>query len=53
MAARTPGYGELLGRLEDLEDDLKTLRNAVMLTIVLGLVFWLDLRQEREAKHVD
>lgn len=41
---REPGYGEMLGRLDDLENEVDGLRKVIAVVLVIGLVFWLDLR---------
>ena len=41
---REPGYGELLGRLDDLEGDLKNLRQIFVMAVIFGFILWMDLR---------
>lgn len=51
--AREPGYGELLGRMDDLESEVDGLRKVLAVVLVVGVVLWFDLRQSKEAKSVD
>lgn len=50
---RDPLPGELAARIDDLDDQVRSLRNAVLAFIALGTVLWLDLRERKAVKNVD
>lgn len=53
MSDRTPGYGEITGRLDDLERENASLRNMLLTVLIVGVIFYLDLKGSKEAKGVD
>ena len=50
---REPGIGELTGRIDDLEHEVHSLRTAFIMFAVLGITFWLELRERKGGKDVD
>lgn len=50
---RTPGYGEITGRLDDLEQENRSLRNLLTVVLAITICLYLDVKLNKGGKDVD